>query len=76
MYLKNNNMGKKLTAIEWLLEVLNDQQLLKNYPIKMIDLAYEMEKQQIIDAYEQGYSDSDNRIKSNDNYYNVTFKTK
>ncbi len=69
-------MVKKLTAIEWLLEVLNDQQLLKNYPIKMIDLAYEMEKQQIIDACNQtDFFGDDSRLPGLE-YYNKTFKTK
>jgi len=35
-----------------------------------------MEKQQITDAYKQGYSDRDNRIKSNDNYFEETFYNK
>jgi hypothetical protein len=39
-------MSKKQTAVEWLLEVLNDQQLLKNYPIEIIDRAYELERDQ------------------------------
>jgi len=37
---------KKQTAVEWLLEVLNDQHLLKNYPIEIIDRAYELERDQ------------------------------
>jgi hypothetical protein len=35
--------------------------------------AKEMEKQQIIDAYENGYSDSDNTFELNENYYNKIF---
>ena len=35
--------------------------------------AKEMEKQQIINAYENGYSDSDNTFKLNKQYYNETF---
>jgi hypothetical protein len=33
----------------------------------------EMEEQQIIDAYEDGYSDSDNTFELNKEYYNETF---
>ena len=72
---------KKLTAIEWLLEVLNDQQLLKNYPIKMIDLAYEMEKQQMKDAWFDSTMQFDNAAEMNnkklfDDYYDETFDNK
>lgn len=38
--------------------------------------AKEIEKQQIIDAYENGYSDSDNTFKLNKQYYNETFNKK
>jgi hypothetical protein len=64
----------KQTAVEFLVEKLS------NYDSKMIELfnneinqAKEMEKQQIIDAYEDGYSDSDNTFKLNEQYYNETF---
>jgi hypothetical protein len=73
-------MGNKTqTAVEWLLEVLNDQQLLKNYPIEIIDRAYEMEKQQIQEAFENGVDDEyewhiNNQPRTNsEQYYNETF---
>jgi hypothetical protein len=66
----------KQTAVEWLLEVLNDQQLLKNYPIEIIDKAKEMEKEQIMDAV----NDSWNMAKHSnfadaqaEQYYNETY---
>ena len=74
--------NKKETAVEWLLKEL------KNYDSKMIELfdkeikqAKEMEKQQIIDAYNTGYVDGQifahtykNRRKDAEEYYNETFK--
>jgi len=59
------------TAVEFLLEELtkgyfNEQQI-------AIKKAKKMEKKQIIDAYENGYSDSDNTFELNKEYYNETF---
>ena len=76
----------KQTAVEWLVTELKkyDSAGLKdqsNYVIEMPthilteleEQAKEMEKQQIIDAYEDGYSDSDNTFELNKEYYNETF---
>jgi hypothetical protein len=43
-----------MTAVEWLLVRINDEYLYKYYS-KDIQQAKEMEKQQIIDAYENGF---------------------
>ena len=60
------------TAIEWLAnELLREHPILTNHDA--IKKAKEMEKQQIIDAYENGYSDSDNTFQLNKQYYNETF---
>lgn len=61
--------NKSVTAVEWLMLNLHTAK-------DPFNQAKAMEKQQITDAYEQGYSDSDNRIKSNDNYFEETFNTK
>jgi predicted secreted protein len=63
-------MEKQLTAVEWLVDKLKENGV--NFwqeEIEMIEEAKEMEKQQIIDAYNNG----DNR--SAELYYNETFKS-
>ena len=63
-------MEKQLTAVDWLVEKLKENGV--NFwqeEIEMIEEAKEMEKQQIIDAYNNG----DNR--SAELYYNETFKS-
>jgi hypothetical protein len=57
----------KETAIEWLLEELNNGRHLTN---KLIEQAKEMEKQQIIDAYDVTW---DANIKDGKDYYKETF---
>jgi len=64
----------KQTAVEWLIDELTDN------GIDYLDLAYviirqalEMEKQQIIDAYIEGYSSNLNAGDS-EQYYNDTYK--
>lgn len=63
-----------MTAVEWLREQLNKQgfaQVVTNEEIKQ---ALEMEKQNIIDAYDEGRNYG---FKSNgEEYYNETFKIK
>jgi len=58
----------KQTAIEWLineLDLSND-----SLTMKIINKAKEMERKQIIDAFNEGYFDE----KSAEQYYNQTFK--
>ena len=64
---------KKQTAVEWLAEFLKDRYSLINSEA-IFQHAKEMEKQQIMDAYEDGccYWDSE---KSSEQYYNQTFNT-
>ena len=59
----------KQTAVEWLVEELTKQNMFMHLFAKEIEQAKEMEKKQIIDAYNNG----DNR--SADLYYNETFKS-
>ena len=64
---------KKQTAVDWLAEFLKDRYSLINSEA-IFQHAKEMEKQQIMDAYEDGccYWDSE---KSSEQYYNQTFNT-
>jgi len=62
-----------MTAVEW----LKSEMLKPN--LSMIDIleqAKKMEKQQIGEAYEDGYSDSDNTFELNKEYYNEKFQNK
>jgi len=64
-----------MTALQELIEDLQDMcpdYYNNNY--NWIHNLLDKEKQQIIDAYENGYSDSDNTFPLNDKYYNETFK--
>jgi hypothetical protein len=77
----------KQTAVEWLSdEIIIIEERLRQEKINLNDFmdlkddlvtkALKMEKQQIIDAYENGYSDSDNTFELNKQYYNEQFKNK
>ena len=61
----------KETAIEWLVRVLELQTFenINLYSMKAIEQAKEMEKQQIIDAYESL------EHRHGENYYNEIFKS-
>jgi hypothetical protein len=59
----------KQTAVEWLVEELTRQNMFMHLFAKEIEKAKEMEKEQIIDAYNNG----DNR--SAELYYKETFKS-
>ena len=67
--------SKKKTAVEWLLEewpILESQ-----IPPRIIDQAKEMEKQQIIDAYEIGFDEGLQIITKYDtaqDYYTSTYE--
>ena len=65
----------KQTAVEYL--YINLLLPLGDEEIKVFNKAIEMEKEQIIDAYNQGVNDIYNHISSNAKlYYNETFKLK
>lgn len=61
--------SKKQTAVEWLLGQIS----LNGFQAKHIQQAKEMEKQQIIDAYNQGSDDLENLKYLPFKYYNKTF---
>ena len=60
------------TSIEWLVEQLKINNYISENAHWLIDEAKEMEKQLIIDAFNEGYFDE----KSAEEYYNETFKKK
>jgi hypothetical protein len=67
---------KKQTAVEWLYEQISDlnKPILYDYFQTVFSLAKEMEKQQIIDAHENGIGCIDYGYGID--YYNETFKNK
>jgi len=74
-------MEKKQTAIEWLVKTINYQ--IDYIPIKhwdsirdIIQEAKEMEKEQIIDAYNIGSYDTSEKQFRPEQYYNETYGSK
>jgi hypothetical protein len=67
----------KNTAVEWLVEKLKSQGLLIGEIENLVAVkeAKAMEKEQIIDAYAQGFIESENMDKGAEQYYNETFKS-
>ena len=68
------------TAVEWL---VNEANLLENngWILPLIEQAKEMEKQNIIEAFEVGYengacTNENESVYHGSNYYNKTFKSK
>jgi hypothetical protein len=66
-------MTPNQTAVEWLQVQLNE-----NGKLSAVDFyqAKAMEKQQIIDAYAQGFIESESMDKGAEQYYNETYNTK
>jgi hypothetical protein len=64
----------KQTAVEWLYETLWKQTDF-SLPNNILEQAKEMEKQQIMDAWDNGCED-DGIIDNAEQYYNETFKNK
>jgi hypothetical protein len=74
----------KQTAVEWLQEKFNENNAkFINWSEDYFNEAKEMEKQQIIDAYEEGYlqcriyglpQKSRKHYETSEQYYNETFK--
>jgi hypothetical protein len=63
----------KQTAVEWLIDKLKSQGLLIGEPNNLVAVreAKEIEKEQIIDAYDVPWVPN---IKNGNDYYNETFK--
>ena len=73
-------MSNKQTAVEWLVEKLKSQGLLIGEPdnLVVVNQAKQMDKEQIIEAFEIGYNNGacvqeGNAIYHGGNYYNETF---
>jgi spore coat polysaccharide biosynthesis protein SpsF (cytidylyltransferase family) len=64
-------MNKQQTAVEWLIDRIEDVDLTEEMFEKIKQQAKELEKQQIIDAYEKG--DKYKLEISGEQYYNETF---
>jgi hypothetical protein len=61
----------KQTAVQWLVDYFS-KYVDMNKHIEEIEQALEMEKQQIIEAYDKGYDDFD--VYEPETYYNETYK--
>ena len=71
---------KEVTAVQWLIHQLitENEVTLKGENYKLFELAKEMEKQQIIDAYDAGLFDGsmdDVNDRIYKQYYNETYKS-
>ena len=62
----------KQTAVEWLINQMVQSTTMKGW-IEIFEQAEEMEKQQIIDAYDVKWVEN---IKNGKDYYKKTFKSK
>jgi hypothetical protein len=71
--------NKQQTAVEWLASQLGKHIIWEEKIIDIIEQAKELEKQQIIDAYDLGslsdmqYPDPKTVIENGEQYYNETF---
>jgi hypothetical protein len=63
--------NKMITAVEWIVEQL--QAPCRGIPSHIIDKAKEMEKKQIIDAYDTFVLDDNSNFMTAEQYYNETF---
>jgi hypothetical protein len=68
----------KQTAVDWLQQALEDTILTHEQIMQTVGLfeqAKEMEQEQIMEAYDAGWSDGVHSIDLNDEYYFETFNT-
>jgi hypothetical protein len=69
---------KKLTAVQWLIDKLitENEVTLKGENYKLFELAKQMEKEQIMEAFNDGVNDECiGGNKTPEQYYNETFKS-
>jgi hypothetical protein len=64
---------KQTTAVEWLVNVVQSCIAPNFIPKEIVEQAKEMEKQQIIDAYNEGGCNWDSELEA-EQYYNDTFR--
>ena len=72
----NENQERKQTAVDWLIEQLNKLGYAQVVTDEEIKRAKEIEKEQIMNSYEQGIKDDDGYggyISNSENYYNETY---
>jgi hypothetical protein len=68
------------TAVEWLVDEMFKQGYLNDKPLtiknieRFVNQAKEMEKKQMIEAYDRGYNEYD-IYRNGQNYYEQTFKS-
>lgn len=65
-------MEKQQTAVDWLFQMLNNTKSDQAFAKKLFDKAIEMEKEQIIEAWEDGQDSFSSRTA--EKYYNEMFK--
>ena len=65
-------MEKQRTAVDWLFQMLNNPNNDQVFAKKLLDKAKEMEKEQVIEAWEDGQDSFSSRTA--EKYYNETFK--
>ncbi len=66
---------KKQTAVEWLLEQLRNEEGIDFIPTSFVNQAKEMEKEQIIDAYDNGCAEwTSMEYSDGQHYYNSTYE--
>ena len=70
-----NKTNMKQTAVQWLIHKLitENEVSLKGENYKLFELAKEMEKEQIIKAFNEGTFANDERVNA-EQYFNETFK--
>ena len=65
-------MEKQRTAVDWLFQMLNNPKSDQEFAKKLLDKAKEREKEQVIEAWEDGQDSFSSRTA--EQYYNETFK--
>ena len=65
----------KQTAVEWLVQELSKQNMYMHLFKKEIAVAKEMEKKQIMAAWDNGFDEINRASRTSQNYYNETFKS-
>jgi len=64
---------EKQTAVDWLLDQLLKDGYIERLPVLQFQQAKEMEKQQIINCYNQSWHFRDKPYETAEKYYNETF---
>ena len=65
------DVRKKVTAVEWLIDKVEDHFCL--LPLDLIEQAKEMEKDQIMNSWAHGVAEPSDSQKTAEQYYNETY---